>query len=127
MVTCYAMTSALMCAKKPLLYACNRVMMLENGILPRMHACLKLRDDPGNFRSRHSPLCEDTLIAQIEGRAMHLQLFILLLGFWSNPIIEKGFCVLAMVNNPPELGVSLARSSFRARAPGASERSFSDR
>ena len=95
--------------------------MLENGILPRMHACLKLRDDPGNFRSRHSPLCEDTLIAQIEGRAMHLQLFILLLGFWSNPIIEKGFCVLAMVNNPPELGVSLARSSFRARAPGASE------
>ena len=63
----------------------------------------------------------------IEGRAMHLQLFILLLGFWSNPIIAKGFCVLAMVNNPPELGVSLARSSFRARAPGASERSFSDR
>ena len=41
-------------------------MMPENGILPRTHACLKLRDNPGNFRSRHSPLCEDILIAQIE-------------------------------------------------------------
>ena len=56
-------------------------MMLENGILPRTRACLKLRDNPGNFRSRHSPLCEDTPIAQIEGSTTHLQLFILLLWF----------------------------------------------
>ena len=53
--------------------------MLENGILPRKHAYLKLRDDPGNGRSRHSPLGEDTLITQIEGPTMHCQLFILLL------------------------------------------------
>ena len=56
--------------------------MLENGILPRTHASLKLRDNPGNFRSRHSPLCEDTLIAQIECRTTNIQLFILLLGFF---------------------------------------------
>ena len=36
------------------------------------------RDDPGNFWSRHSTLGEDTLITQIEGPTMHLQLFILL-------------------------------------------------
>ena len=63
--------------EKPLLNAWTLVMMLENGILPRKHACLKLRDDPGNFR--HSPLGEDTHITQIEGPTMHLQLFILLL------------------------------------------------
>ena len=56
-------------------------MMLENGILPRTHACLKLRDNPGNFKSRHSPLCEDILIAQIEGSTTNLQHFILLLWF----------------------------------------------
>ena len=83
--------------EKPLLNAWTMVMMLENGILPRIHACLKLRDDPGNFRSRHSPLGEDTLITQIEGPTMHLQLFV---WVWSNPIIAKGFCVLAMVKNP---------------------------
>ena len=65
---------------KPLLNAWPLVVMLENGILPRKHACLILRDDPGNFRSRHSPLGEDTLIAQIEGPTIHLQLYIMLLG-----------------------------------------------
>ena len=50
-----AMTSAMVCAKKPLLNAWTLVMMLENGILPRSHACLKLRDDQGNFtRWRHT-------------------------------------------------------------------------
>ena len=44
----------------PLLNAWTLDMMLENGILPRKHAYLKLRDDPGNLRSRHSPLGEDT-------------------------------------------------------------------
>ena len=64
---------------KPLLNAWTLIMMLENGILPRKYACFKLRDDPGNFRSRHSPLGEDTLITQIEVPTMHIQLFILLL------------------------------------------------
>ena len=64
---------------KPLLDAWTLDMMLENGILPRKHAYLKLRNDPGNFRSRHSPLSDDTLITQIEGPTMHLQLFIQLL------------------------------------------------
>ena len=32
---------------KPLLNAWTLIMMLENGILPRKHACLKLRDDAG--------------------------------------------------------------------------------
>ena len=68
--------------EKPLLNAWSwtGVTMLHNCILPRKHACLKLRDDPRNVRSGHIPLCEDTLIAQIEGRTMHFQLFILLLG-----------------------------------------------
>ena len=39
--------------EKPLLNAWtqSQVMMLANGILPHKHACLKLRDEPGNFRS----------------------------------------------------------------------------
>ena len=74
--------------EKPLLNAWTMVMMLENGILPRIHACLKLRDDPSNFRSRHSPLGEDTLITQIEGPTMHLQLFILLLV----GLVESNHC-----------------------------------
>ena len=32
---------------KPLLNAWTLIIMLENGVLPRKHACLKLRDDPG--------------------------------------------------------------------------------
>ena len=87
LLKCYD-TQCLGVCEKPLLNPWTVAMMLENGILPRKHsscsyshACLKVNDDPGNFRSRHSPLCEDTLIAQIEGRTMHLQLFILLLGF----------------------------------------------
>ena len=37
--------------ENPLLNAWTQVMKLENGILPCKHACPKLRDDPGNFRS----------------------------------------------------------------------------
>ena len=62
---------------------------------------------------------------------MHLQLFILLLGF----VVEFNHCerVLRFGNSEEsisiyrELGVSLARSSCRAHAPGASERTCTDR
>ena len=60
------------------LNACTLVRMLESSNIPR-HACLKLRDDPGNVRSRRIPIGEGTLITQSEGPTMHLQLFILLL------------------------------------------------
>ena len=85
--------------EKPLLNAWNRVMMLENGILPRKHACLKLSDDPGNFRSRHSPLGEDTRITQIEDLPCIFSSLFCCSWFWSNRLIENGFCVLAMVKN----------------------------
>ena len=112
--------------EKPLLNAWTQAMMLENGILPRKHACLKLHDDPGNIRPRHSPLCEYTLIAQIEGRTMHLQIFILFLVVLVESNHRKKVLRLAMVKIhqqtvPRELGVSLARSSYRARAPAASD------
>ena len=51
------------CENKPLLNAWTQAMMLENGILPRKHACLKLRDDPvisgpatAHSAKTHSPL-----------------------------------------------------------------------
>ena len=47
LLKCYA--QCLGVCEKPLLNAWTLVMMLENGIPPRKHACLKLRDDPGTF------------------------------------------------------------------------------
>ena len=41
--------------EKPLLNAWTLVMILENGILPRKHACLKLRDDSGNHHAFSAP------------------------------------------------------------------------
>ena len=51
----------------------------DQCLVPRKHACLKLRDDPviSGPATAHSA---KTLTAQIEGRTMHLQLFILLIG-----------------------------------------------
>ena len=44
LLKCY--DQCIVVCEKPLLNAWTQVMMLENGILPRKHACLKLSDDP---------------------------------------------------------------------------------
>ena len=53
--------------EKPLLNAWNRVMMLENGILPRMHACLKFRDDP----TAHSVKTHSSLRLRVASSALY--------------------------------------------------------
>ena len=88
------------CENKPLLNAWTQAMMLENGILPRKHACLKLRDDPviSGPATAHSAKTHSPLRLRV-APCIFSSLFCWS-GFWSNPIIEKGFCVLAMVKNP---------------------------
>ena len=87
------------CEKKPMLNTWT-AMTLENGIPPREHACLKLHDDPGfsGPATAHSVKTHTSLILTV-APCIFSSLFCCS-GFWSNPIIDKRFCVLAMVKHP---------------------------
>ena len=96
LLKCYDQCRGVCECDKPLLNAWALDMMFENGILPRKHAYLKLRDDP----AIPSPATAHSVKTYSSLRLRFFSSLFCCSWFWSNPIIEKGFCVLAMVTNP---------------------------